>query len=497
MQLYDRQDTTSLAPYSVREWRTGYRSLPQEYDYWIDEVEGEIPANLTGTLFRNGPGLLDVAGHPLHHPFDGDGMVCAIAFEQGRAHFRNRFVRTEAYVEEQQAGKMLYRGVFGSEKPGGWLANAFDLRVKNIANTNVIYWGDKLLALWEAAEPYRLDPRTLETLGKDDLNGLLAAGDPITAHPHVDPACAADNGAPCLVSFSMKPGLSTRLTVFEFSPSGELLRQRTHTTPGFAFIHDFIITEHYAIFFQNPVFFNPLPWMLGLKGAGQCVEFQPGKPTQAIIMPRWGNQPVQTIPVEAGFVFHHINAFEENGEVVVDSISYASLPSVEPDQNYLETDFDKLAPGQMRRFRFNLDSETVSQTLIDPRCVEFPALNPGRVGRPYRYVYLGAAHNPTGNAPLQGIVKFDLETGDRQLWSASPWGYAGEPVFVPFPTADGQPAAEEDGWLLSLFYNGQKERSELVILDARDLGKGAIARLTLKHHVPYGLHGNFVPQLFQ
>lgn len=496
MQTQERSTPTAHS-YNTSEWQKGYRSLKQEYDYWIDEVTGEIPAELNGTLFRNGPGLLDIHGQPLHHPFDGDGMVCAIAFQNGRAHFRNRYVRTEAYVEEQEAGKMLYRGVFGTQKPGGWLANILDYRTKNIANTNVIYWGGKLLALWEAAEPHRLDPNTLETLGKDYLDGVLKPGDAIAAHPHVDPACEADGGAPCLVNFAIKPGLSTNIFIYEFSPTGELLRKRTHATPGFAFIHDFAITPHYCIFFQNPVAFNPLPWLLGTKGAGQCIDFQADKPTQALIIPRWGDEPVRTIPLEAGFVFHHANAFEQGDEVVVDSISYASLPAVEPDQSYLETQFELLAPGQLWRFRFNLKTQTVEKQLIEPRCCEFPTLHPDKVARPYRYLYIGAADHPTENAPLQGILKIDLEAdpGDseaRQLWSAAPWGYAGEPVFVERPNA----VAEDDGWLLSLFFNGKTERSELVILDARDLSKGPIARLALKHHVPYGLHGNFTPEVF-
>jgi all-trans-8'-apo-beta-carotenal 15,15'-oxygenase len=115
----------SEVPYQRNDWKKGYLSQPNEYDYWVDDIEGEIPAALHGTLFRNGPGLLEVNGQRIHHPFDGDGMICAIAFDNGRAHFRNRFVRTEGFLREQKEGKILYRGVFGTQKPGGWLANAF------------------------------------------------------------------------------------------------------------------------------------------------------------------------------------------------------------------------------------------------------------------------------------------------------------------------------------------------------------------------------------
>ena len=142
--------TTEL-PYDLDQWKQGYRSQKQEYNYQITDIEGEIPDGLTGTLFRNGPGLLDINDESVRHPFDGDGMICRISFQNGKAHFMNRFVRTEAYLAEQAAGKFLYRGVFGTQKAGGWMSNMFDVNLKNIANTQVVYWGGKLLALWEAA----------------------------------------------------------------------------------------------------------------------------------------------------------------------------------------------------------------------------------------------------------------------------------------------------------------------------------------------------------
>ncbi|MBD1909537.1 MULTISPECIES: carotenoid oxygenase family protein [unclassified Leptolyngbya] len=477
-------------PYTRDEWRTGYRSLTEELDYTIDEVEGEIPLQLHGTLFRNGPGLLERGGQRYRHPFDGDGMICAIAFKDGKAHFRNRFVRTEGFIAEEKAQKILYRGVFGTQKPGGWLANAFDFRLKNIANTNVIHWGDKLLALWEAAEPHRLDPATLDTLGMEYLDGVLKPGDSFSAHPWIDPVCDRAGGAPRLVNFSIKAGLSTTLTLFELDEAGTVVEQHRHAVPGFAFMHDFAITPNHAIFFQASILFNPLPFAVGMKGAGECLTFQLDKPTNILVVPRDGS-PMQIFPTEAGFVFHHANAFEDGEEIVVDSICYGFFPELKPDQDFVDVDFDELAPGQLWRSRINPKTGAVNRQLLEERCCEFPATHPDRVGRSYRMLYMGAAHAPTGNAPLQAILKIDFETGDRQLWSAAPWGYVSEPVFVPFPDSK----AEDEGWLLTLVYNGHSERSELVILDARDLSE-PVAKLKLKHHVPYGLHGNFTPEYF-
>ena len=76
----------------VRSLLSGYKSQRNEYDYWVPEelIDGEIPAELEGTLFRNGPGLVDVGGTRLDQPFDGDGMINQFCFRDGRLHYRNR-----------------------------------------------------------------------------------------------------------------------------------------------------------------------------------------------------------------------------------------------------------------------------------------------------------------------------------------------------------------------------------------------------------------------
>ncbi|MCU0494491.1 MAG: carotenoid oxygenase family protein [Chloroflexaceae bacterium] len=506
--ILETTDTAQLQ----RDWRRGYESQPEEHSYWIDEIEGQIPPDLHGTLFRNGPGLLDVNGQPIHHPFDGDGLVSSFAFANGRCHYRSRFVQTEGYRAERAAGKILYRGVFGTQRPGGWLANMLDLGLKNVANTNVIYWGGKLLALWEAAEPYRLDPATLETLGLDRLEGLLQPGDAFAAHVHVDPFCHWDGGASCLVNFAVKPGLNTRLNLFEFDQAGRLLRHQKFELGGFAFIHDMAITPNYAIFFQNPVGYNPLPYALGWRGAGQCLVSQPGKATRILVLPRHPSLgEARVFTTESGFVWHHANAFEVGDELVVDSIWYDSYIGIDPETDFRKIEFGGLPPGQLARTTINMRTGATERRFFDTRCCEFPVLHPAKVGRDYRYVYMAAADGPRGNAPLQAVWKFDLATGQQQVWSTAPRGFADEPIFVPRPrsaevagavTPDvGDPQAnarpdEDDGWLLTLVYDGARHRSQLVILDARGLERGPLAVLHLKQHLPHGLHGSFTSRYF-
>ncbi|MEN9218680.1 MAG: carotenoid oxygenase family protein [Gloeomargarita sp. DG_2_bins_126] len=471
---------TTRPTYRLEDWQGGHRTQPQEFAYEIEEVTGQIPTDLTGTLFRNGPGRLDRGGQRYHHPFDGDGMISQVSFQNGRAFYRNRYVQTPELQAEQQADQILYRGVFGTLKPGGWLHNIFDLRLKNIANTNVIYWGGKLLALWEAAQPYRLDPRTLETLGLDDLGGIVPAGQAFSAHPRFDPQGI-------LVNFGLKAGPNSQINLYEFNADWQLLRHQQHPIGGFAFLHDFILTEHYTIFFQNPVNFNPIPYVLGWTGAAQCLHFDPEQPTRILVIPREGGA-VRVFLTDSCFVFHHANGYEQGDELILDSICYSHFPTIDQQTDYRTIDFASLPSGQLKRFRVNLTTHQVQTSLLLERCCEFPQVHPQRVGRAYERVYLGVAADPLANAPLQGIMRLEPETGRQKMWLAGAQGFVGEPVFVP------KGDAEDQGWLLTVVYNAARQCSDIVILDAETMT--AVATLHLQHHIPYGLHGSFTPEYF-
>ena len=489
MQTLQSPASAPSPTYTREDWKQGYESQPEEFAYWIDDIEGEIPAELTGTIFRNGPGLTDIGGYRFKHPFDGDGMISSVAIKDGSAFYRSKFVKTEGYLKEQKSRKPEYRGVFGTQKPGGWMANAFDVNLKNIANTHVVYWGDRLLALWEAAEPHRLDPTTLDTIGLDRLDGTLKKGEAFSAHPKFDPDAS---GEPRMVTFGVKAGLSSTIRIFEFSPDGTLAKDHKHSVPGFAFLHDFAITPHYCVFVQNPVSFNPLPFVAGLKGAAECIQFNPKQPTKIVVIPRGGSGAVRFFDTDPCFVFHHANAYEVDGNLVLDSICYDEFPSLGDAKDYSEVDFDHVPASQLWRFTVNLQTEQVRKDVLIGRYCEFPTIHPDKVGRDYRYLYIGVAHESTGNAPLQGLLKRDMKTGEEQFWSAAPRGFSGEPLFVARPSG----SAEDDGWVLLWIYNAERNRTELAVFDAADIAAGPTAKMNLKHHVPYGLHGSFTPEHF-
>ena len=478
--------SSSSSIFSRSDWQKGYESLRAEQSYWIDNIEGEIPSGLEGTLFRNGPGLFDINGEQYGHPFDGDGMVCAIAFREGKAKFTNQYVKTPEFLAEQRAGKILYRGVFGTQKAGGWLSNIFDLRNKNVANTNVVYQGGKLLALWEAARPYALNPENLDTLGLESFDGKLDAGKVFTAHPR------RDDRTGDLWAFGVQPGPKSKIAIYQVNESGELFTESEVQVSGFCFLHDFAYTPNYRIFMQNPVSFKPLPFILGLATAGGCIELKPNAPSQFLIIDRQGN--LQTLDTDPCFVFHHCNAYEQGDEIIVDSVCYPDYPKLEANTDFREIDFDKVIAGQLWRFTISLKLGKIRRELILERSCEFPVVHPRCVGQPYRYAYIGAIAQQSGNAPLQAIAKVDMQTGKQEFHSFAPRGFISEPIFVPCdPSPD---SAEDHGWVLTLVFDAAHNRSDLVILDAQNIAGKPLAVLHLKHHVPYGLHGSFTREVF-
>jgi len=162
-------EEASTIGYDVEAWKKGFKSCIEEI---CVVTNNSIPLDLCGTFFRNGPGLYEIGKDQILHPFDADGMIFAATFKEGTAVLRNRIIQTKGYVKEKKARKLLLRPSF-SLLSGGFLRNIFNIKIKNTANTNIIYWADRLLALSEAGLPYRIEPDSLRTIGDYTFQGLL------------------------------------------------------------------------------------------------------------------------------------------------------------------------------------------------------------------------------------------------------------------------------------------------------------------------------------
>ena len=481
---FDRQD-----------WASGYCNVEKELNaVSIHPTKGTIPKELCGFFYRNGPGRVERNGNRVHHPFDGDGMITAIRLKNGKAVLSNRFVRTKGWEEEEKAGRFIYRGVFGTQKPGGVIANAFDLRFKNIANTHVIKLGSQLLALWEAAGPHALDPKTLETHGLTTLNGVLKHKEPFSAHPRFDPG---HHGTPRMVTFGVKAGPKSIVRLMEFATegeeAGELINNREDSFNGFSFLHDFAITPNWAVFLQNAISFNPLPFIFGQKGAAQCLKSKTNEKGKFLLIPResgaFAGQAPQSFDAPDGFVFHHLNAWEKDEKVIVESIHYPDFPEVGPKDDFLRMNFDLIPAGILSKCEINLTNQKVKTTRYSKQCCEFAMVNPQKEGLSARYSWMAIADKPEGYAPLQAIKKLDLSTLEECVWSASPRGFVSEPLMVPNPNS----RIEDEGWILVLVWNGERNGTDLVILKAHDLKEEAVIELPIS--IPHGLHGSWVGEV--
>ena len=178
----------SKTTYDRAAWMRGWQSPEKEIDAYTVPTQcitGQVPQDLIGTYYRNGPALFELGENKLSHPLDGDGMVAAWTFSgDGTLKFRSRFVRTDAHVKEQNALKKGYKGppitkAFFSGGKG---------EPKNCANTGVVYWGNRLLALYETALPVELDPAGLHAVGETRIMKSLPAKSSFTARPKYDPA---------------------------------------------------------------------------------------------------------------------------------------------------------------------------------------------------------------------------------------------------------------------------------------------------------------------
>lgn len=479
-------------------WIRGYEDATTEDCYEVDFAD--FPPDLIGTYFRNGPAKFKVGADLVLHPFDGDGMVSAITFDgSGKATFRNRFVRTPGFVEELEAGKMVYRPQF-SLKPGGVMANFFDMRPKNLANTNVTPWAGSLMALWEGGKPTRLDPLSLSTLGESSFAGALRAEDNFTAHPRID----ARQERLCGFQYKPEPTSNiTKLTFWEFSEkSWELARKRVEAeVPGFGFFHDFLVTDNYYVLSLAPTTLSgadALQAFMGFKPIPEALTFDKDSPGKLVLVPRAGGE-TRFVEIEPHFCFHFSNGFEEDGNLMVDMIRVPDLFLGDPKSRELNkpvwaiADMEGLSQSQMWRYKIDLDTLSWSQSSLCNRHHDFPTVARRSSGQPYRYYYAATAPFEDRSGPLQGLLKVDCQDSSaKQVWMPEPHEFLGEPIFCP---RKGGSDAEDDGYLVTFVTNGKTLQSEVVLFDARNVASGPVCRAPLRQHLPHGLHGCWAPDL--
>jgi carotenoid cleavage oxygenase len=421
-------------------------------------VEGAIPEALRGRLMRIGPNPI-AADPAAYHWFMGDGMLHAIELRDGKAaSYRNRWVRTDQAIS-----------LLGEDPIPGQPDDVFPAG-SSVANTHVVTHAGKILALVEVCLPTEVRP-DLSTVGRYDFGGKLRS--PMTAHPKMDPVTGE------MLFFGYDPFGPPWLRYHVVNAAGELVRSEDIDIRGPSMVHDFAITERNIVFFDLPVVFDfdllgkrPFP-----------AEWKPDYGARVGVMPRdGGNADVRWFDVELCYVFHPLNAYDENGSVVVD---VARHPKMFDRDIYGPAEL----PPTLDRWTIDLDAGKVIEERLDDRPQEFPRVDDRVVGRRHRYGYATHFGIDDDGIQLGGLVKHDLRAGTSETRSFGRGTHASEGVFV----AASDDAAEDEGWVLSVVYDDRRGASDLVVLDATDFSGAPVATVRLPQRVPFGFHGSWVP----
>ena len=430
------------------------------------EVEGTLPVELTGRYLRNGPNPIGPQDPDRYHWVTGDGMVHGLRLDEGRASwYRNRWVRSVPVLT-----------ALGEPVPDG-RDDTFG------ANTNVIGQGGRTFAIVEAGSaPFELTDE-LDTVGPTDLGGTLEQG--YTAHPKRDPRTGD------LHAVSYYWGWGNRVDYTVVDGDGHVIHTRQVATHGSPMIHDMSLTERFAVVYDMPVAFDVDAAMAGVR---LPYSWQDDYPSRLGFVPRLdgpdADGDIRWIDVERCYVFHPMNAYD-----VLDASG--NVESVVLDVVRWDRMFDDGQQGlvgnpapSLVRWTVDLHTGKVRQELLDDHDLEFPRIDERLLGRHHRYGYSTANLAAAGGDGARGaILKHDVEQGATQVVDLGLGAGQNEAVFVP----SSPDAAEDDGWLLCLTYGEDTNTSRLVVFHAQDLDGGPVATVRLPVRVPFGFHGNWIP----
>lgn len=289
----------------MKAYASGYTTVFEEVPFMVCKPsQGTIPSDLKGSYFRCGPAMFSAgsivppktsiiqpknppvpdgqdSSRMVRHPFEGDGAVLGISFGgegdgTNEATLRYRYVRTAGLTNERKKGKKRYQAMESTREMGSdcamGLGNDWHLPLyrhhlqaglnkmrKNTSNTRVIYWGKRLLSMWEGGQPYKLDALALSTEGRSQLGGALRSpDDPLGSKMVVD-----SEQKRALFYGLKQDSKESEISLYEFGADFRLVEDgRTkHQLPGFAILNDFAATENYAIFVQPPMETNGIQFM--------------------------------------------------------------------------------------------------------------------------------------------------------------------------------------------------------------------------------------------
>lgn len=467
--------------------RGAWRPQGREYEVSGDELQiyGKVPEDLAGIYVRN---THNNATNPLgiYHPYDGDGMLHAVRFREGRVEYRNSFVRTTGFLAEQGAKKALWPGILQPQEytRRGWGSMG---AMKDNAGTDVLAHAGKLLAtMSQGSEPWNLSPETLETYGPNK-NWAHLVPEGVASHYKVD----QDTGEMIFFNFSEKPPYFNYGVV---NKEDKLVHYVPIELPGPRWPHDIGMTKNYSIIHDLPYFFDPELLKKGVrKGA-----FHPEIPARFGVIPRHGTtKDVKWFEAESCFILHLSNCYEVGDWVVQEGCRMQHLVKppvgVETDKEAMyerirrNLNITKSAPI-MYRWMFNMVTGEVKEEALDDEATEFPVVSNDFVGVKNRYAY-NAVFAPN-EWHLRGLKKYDLEKQRSDVYEFGEDRWGSEPAIARRLGAE----SEDDGYVITFITDMKQDRSECVVYRADAMEEGPICTIVLPERISVGTHACWVEE---
>jgi all-trans-8'-apo-beta-carotenal 15,15'-oxygenase len=470
---------TDHAPFIER----AFASEPREESYIVDSIEGEIPEFIRGSYYLNGPARFSRGGLRYRHWLDGDGMVCALRFENDSVRFTNRFVRSAKFIAEEEAGRPIFR-TFGTGFKDDRLKRSIAL--ESPVNVSVYPYQNSVLAFGEQGLPWELDPVTLETRGEYNFSGSLNDISPFAAHPKFDPDTRE------MFNFGVAfSAVKPHLNLYRFGAGGELIYRKRLPLDYACSIHDFSLSQSYVVFYLSPYILNMESLARDGRTLMEALNWRPDRSSRLLIVSRDTGDQVASIPVGHRYCLHLINCFEQESQLIADVLE---LEHPIYDQYQVVPDlFTDVCEGQPRRFVIELNHrEVVKTAAIDYLSApDFPSISPKQFTQPYEdFWMLGiSATGRPGRKFFNQLAHANWACARAcDMYQAPPLHYlGGEPIFI------GNPHDEKAGAIICQLIDAEGIRSAFAIFDAYNVARGPIALLGLREPIHLGFHASFDP----
>jgi carotenoid cleavage dioxygenase len=479
--------------------------------------QGEIPKDLFGGFYRVGPTWKRPTKQGTVGLLSMDGMVQGLVIEDGKADFRNRWIRTPKYLLEQEYGKGMFEWSDGNWKDWrdfGWgnvKRDEFNSGIsQGTNNINTYPFAGEILASGEqGGPPIALDPFTLETKGvvrwsKALSHGIHAPAGEVTEHtrnaayPDADPDAVFaahpkwdhETGELFGFAFSDEPPYAT---VHIVKPDGTVTSKPLDDAPYHSNVHDIWVTDEHIVMPFQPFISTPKRVEEGHGIFGWKPE---ELPIIIGLIPRanFPHAPVRWIQldIEPEYVMHTLSCNVKDNKLTLDAPIF-NRPPFPFEQDFENGEdvalFFSIAKSTLGRWTVDLETGKSKTERLDDRPAELPKVDERFYGKGYEFGFMIAGDPKGKGMKMKDLITRNMTTGAEQVYRIRHDTPAAvlEASFAPRHVD----SPEGDGYIIVPVSKWAQDLSEFLIFDTQDITQGPVATIDIPFHMGWTPHGHY------